>query len=262
MWCARSTTSLHHALFRQGERPVLRTRRRPLAALGRPRCRGRREVAHHAPVLDLLEVREGRHAVAPLAQLGAAVVGGKNRVPSRGVQRQLLLPVDDDHFCRFRSSWIENQPGPEHAAARGVLRLRRSASPWSALSNTVPWWPRIRRSAASRAASPRPREGRGRPGRPRPGRAARPITAIRAAGRAACHPQGRSGAEDVRSTLTRWPSRSYASPTSRQGLSCVAGSANGLQMPGAQRPAPSAQRPAPSAQRGFVAANRKPSSVV
>ena len=42
-----------------------------------------------------------------------------------GVQRQLLLPLDDDHFCRFRSSWIENQAGPEHAATRGVLRLRR-----------------------------------------------------------------------------------------------------------------------------------------
>ena len=56
----------------------------------------------------------------------------------------------------------------------------------------------------------------GRSGRARPGRAARPITAIRAAGRAVCHPKGRSVAEDVRSTLTRRPSRSYAAPTSRQ----------------------------------------------
>ena len=56
----------------------------------------------------------------------------------------------------------------------------------------------------------------GRSGRTRPGRAARPITAIRAAGRAVCHPKGRSGAEDARSALTRRPSRSYAAPTSRQ----------------------------------------------
>ena len=61
---------------------------------------------------------------------------------------------------------------------------------------------------------------RGRPGRPRPGRAARPITAIRAAGRAACHLKGRSIAEDARSALTRRPSRSYAVPTSRP-LPCV-----------------------------------------
>ena len=40
----------------------------------------------------------------------------------------------------------------------------------------------------------------------RPGRAARPITAIRAAGWTACHPQGRSAAKDARSALTRRPS--------------------------------------------------------
>ena len=49
----------------------------------------------------------------------------------------------------------------------------------------------IRRSATSRGAS-------WTAGTPRPGRAARPITAIRAAGRTACHPQGRSAAKDAR----------------------------------------------------------------
>ena len=29
----------------------------------------------------------------------------------RIVQRQLLLPLDDNHFCRFRSSWIEIDNG-------------------------------------------------------------------------------------------------------------------------------------------------------
>ena len=60
-------------------------------------------------------------------------------------------------------------------------------------------------------------------GTPRPGRAARPITAIRAAGRAACHPEGRSVAEDARSALTRRPSRSYAPWTSRQAAACSGG---------------------------------------
>ena len=81
----------------------------------------------------------------------------------------------------------------------------------------------------------------GRSGRARPGRAARPITAIRAAGRAVCHPKGRSGAEDARSALTRRPSRSYAAPTSRQACRASRGRVrteehdptgiNGLRMP-------------------------------
>ena len=81
----------------------------------------------------------------------------------------------------------------------------------------------------------------GRSGRTRPGRAARPITAIRAAGRAVCHPKGRSGAEDARSALTRRPSRSYAAPTSRQACRASRGRVrteehdptgiNGLRMP-------------------------------
>ena len=86
-------------------------------------------------------------------------------------------------------------------------------------------WSQVRRAVAAGDADPnRFRSGARhprirRPPRPvsvvdgrdaRPGRAARPITDIRAAGRAACHPKGRSVAEDARSALTRRPSRSYA----------------------------------------------------
>ena len=69
-------------------------------------------------------------------------------------------------------------------------------------------------------------------GTPRPGRAARPITAIRAAGRTGCHPEGRSGAEDVRSTLTRRPARSGGVPTGGRdgwvGVEGVVGDPRGL----------------------------------
>ena len=95
-------------------------------------------------------------------------------------------------------------------------------------------------------------------GRARPGRAARPITAIRAAGRAACHPEGRSIAEDARSALTRRPSRSYASPTSRQAsrASRGAGPNRGARPRRHQRP-PGCRR-----RLRFVAANRKLSPAV
>ena len=102
-------------------------------------------------------------------------------VELKHVRRELLLPLDDHCFAGSarRGSRINNRdrersrrnggttsaesrvghaatcsvagrvrsavhPGPEHAAARGVLRPRRSASPWVCLeSSTVaprPWW--------------------------------------------------------------------------------------------------------------------------
>ena len=65
--------------------------------------------------------RTGRPGTCPVGSYGANPAGLSDMAGNLGVQRQLLLPLDDSHFCRLRSSWIENQPGPEHAAARGVL---------------------------------------------------------------------------------------------------------------------------------------------
>ena len=47
---------------------------------------------------------KGRAPARPAATVGLSM---EMRIP--GVRRQLLLPVDDHCFCRFRSSWIENQ---------------------------------------------------------------------------------------------------------------------------------------------------------
>ena len=98
----------------------------------------------------------------------------------------------------------------------------------------------------------------GRSGRTRPGRAARPITAIRAAGRAVCHPKGRSVAEDARSALTRRPSRSYAAPTSRQACRASRGRVRTEE----HDPAGINGPPDAGARLPFVAANRKLSPVV
>ena len=108
------------------------------------RRRRRRDRGARAVWLD--QPPHGRSAPAP------------SRSPrSAPVQRQLLLPLDDNHFCRLRSSWGPrislDRSTPRHAACSGfegrlAVRLPRAAQ-------SLP----IRRSAASR-------ERRGRPGRP------------------------------------------------------------------------------------------------
>ena len=57
----------------------------------------------HQPSFDTAKRRTRRHPPGTRRPRPQSRAGGS------GVQRQLLLPLDDQCFCRFRSSWIENQ---------------------------------------------------------------------------------------------------------------------------------------------------------
>ena len=152
----------------------------------------------------------GRRGTCPLQVLETQEIDGGSRRPAR--LREIIPRSHPERYRDPRLALSVHQPSFDTAKRR----TRRHAPGNPPSPTPIP----SRRFRSGAAFGVRWRAGSlgrcGRSGRTRPGRAARPITAIRAAGRAVCHPKGRSGAEDARSALTRRPSRSYAAPTSRQ----------------------------------------------
>ena len=125
-----------------------------------------------------------------------------------GVQRQLLLPLVLPHLRMLPAILRMIVPAvSDQSRAGGTTTGNRppGGSPWT---GSTP-----RHAACSDPESdspPRLVNRRGRPGRPRPSRATRPITAIAAAGRAACHPW-----------MRHWMRRSRRSVTSRCTTNCT-----------------------------------------
>ena len=122
---ARAPQILRRWALRPEAGPALLDRRRRASSAAW--CGGGRRFPHWLVVVVASDAQRADARKAPPCLvdgscLGIAAVERRSAPRVRPVQRQLLLPVDGNHFCRFRSSCIENQPGPEHAAARGVLR--------------------------------------------------------------------------------------------------------------------------------------------
>ena len=67
-------------------------------------------------------------AAAPAISLSSSPARRTRPGTDTRVQRQLLLPVDGNHFCRFRSSWIENQSGPVRRVPVSVVVGRDAPS--------------------------------------------------------------------------------------------------------------------------------------
>ena len=151
-------------------------------------------LGYYLSPLDFERLRETAPADGDQPRRGART-RGPGRVRRAGVQRQLLWPLGDNYFGRFKINMDRRSIQVPVDRVGGACTVQsgegKRAVPAEQAGPTAPPTPAGRRRFTARAdpdaavgrAVPEPPNGappacRGRPGRSRPGRAARPITAV------------------------------------------------------------------------------------